>query len=342
MSSRISRWPRPKHGPRSRGTLDAPSGAPRTPVRISWSLNDLDRRFDGFVGYATDVLCHSADTLASYRVAYKNFRSFLADRVPDGEAPLGDALFDIRGWLGWNRTRSGVLTDASKNTYFRRLRRFFDDMAEHDGVPNPFDALPTPPMGKRLPKARTAAECMRVIDAAANYAYWEHPYDRARAVAMIGVILFAGLRRGEVLRLKFTDVRIEEGKLLIFGGKGIGDGKDRVVWMSADLRRILQAYLSERHRARISAPEFFSTRQDNGPVSLSTFRRIASRVRKASGVPFSLHSLRHSYITQLLRCGVAIHVAAELAGHSKITTTAGYLATDDADKRTAAQRLSYR
>jgi site-specific recombinase XerD len=55
-----------------------------------------------------------------------------------------------------------------------------------------------------------------------------------------------------------------------------------------------------------------------------------------------MHSLRHSFITTLLNNGTPIHVAQHLAGHAKITTTAGYLALTDADLHREIQKLTFR
>ncbi len=44
-------------------------------------------------------------------------------------------------------------------------------------------------------------------------------------------------------------------------------------------------------------------------------------MRRASGIKFSIHSLRHTFVTMLLQSGVPIHVAKELAGHTDINTT---------------------
>ena len=52
-----------------------------------------------------------------------------------------------------------------------------------------------------------------------------------------------------------------------------------------------------------------------------------------------MHSLRHSFVTMLLKSGVPIHVASELAGHTDIRTTAHYLRVFDDEKRQVIKRL---
>jgi site-specific recombinase XerD len=47
-------------------------------------------------------------------------------------------------------------------------------------------------------------------------------------------------------------------------------------------------------------------------------------------------------VTQLLRTGIPLHTVSALAGHSQITTTAGYLRVFDEDKTEAVRKLSFR
>jgi site-specific recombinase XerD len=111
--------------------------------------------------------------------------------------------------------------------------------------------------------------------------------------------------------------------------------------MAPDLRRILETYLRERRKVNLSAPEFFCSLKTRAGVSWMTFRRIVAAVRDASQVPFTLHSLRHSFVTQLLRSGVPIHTVAALAGHTHITTTENYSSVWDDDKRLAVRHLTF-
>ncbi|MFZ2493397.1 MAG: tyrosine-type recombinase/integrase [Thermoanaerobaculia bacterium] len=172
-------------------------------------------------------------------------------------------------------------------------------------------------------------------------------FEHWRAVAIIGMLLYAGLRKREVLRLGFGHVNFVGAKgirtISILDGKG---DTDRVVMIAPDLRMILGRYIAKRgrlfpHPTRPAGPAFFTSTQTGQGISESTLRRIAGAVR-ASGIPFSMHSLRHSFITTLLNTGTAIHQAQRLAGHRKIATTAMYLAVTDDDLRAAVQNVSFR
>lgn len=304
------------------------------------TLEDVDARFANFLEHAELLLGHSADSLRGYKGTYGNFRHFLQARA---DVPLPARLCDIEGWLAWNRKREGKkpLSKVTLNTYYRQLRPFFRDLTHRDGIPNPFDSVPPPKLPtRRLPKAKHFAECQQIL-ATAEHHDWPSAFERWRAVAVIGLFLYAGLRKGEVLRLKFGDVDLREGTLFIDRSKG---DNDRVVRIAPELRAILARYIGER-RLRFGeavGPAFITSTTTKQGISEITLRRIVRTIRRASGVDFSMHSLRHSFITTLLNNGTPIHVAQHLAGHAKITTTAGYLALTDADARREIQKMSFR
>jgi site-specific recombinase XerD len=304
------------------------------------TLEAVDARFAIFLEHTELVLGHSADSVRGYKGTYGNFRRFLKAHA---NVPLPARLCDIEGWIAWNRKRDGKkpLSSVTLNTYYRQLRPFFRDLEHRDGIPNPFDSVPPPKLPKgRLPKAKSFADCQQIL-ATAEHHDWPSAFDRWRAIAIIALFLYAGLRKGEVLRLKFGHIDLREGTIFIENSKG---EKDRVVRVAPELRAILARYTSER-RLRFgdkAGPAFITSTKTNQGISEMTLRRIVRTIRAASGVAFSMHSLRHSFITTLLNNGTPIHVAQHLAGHAKITTTAGYLALTDADTRREIQKVSFR
>jgi len=302
---------------------------------LKWGLRDLDARFRDFMEYAEFSLGHSADSRRGYKGTYGNFRKFLSTFPPE---ELPRKMFAIEEWISWNRKRG--ISQVTLNTYFRQLRPFFLDMAKRDGFENPFVGLKPPHLPAILPKARSLNECKHILLSAEQYD-WDTPYERWRAVGIIGILLYAGLRKGEVLRLQFLDVNLDAETIRVNRGKGRYGGKDRVVMIAPPLRRILEMYIRERRKHGFAGPGFFASMKTGQPISESTFKRIVERVRHASGIRFSVHSLRHSFVTMLLKSGVPIHVARELAGHSNITTTAMYLRVFDEDKRQEIRKLSF-
>ncbi len=63
--------------------------------------------------------------------------------------------------------------------------------------------------------------------------------------AIIAIALYAGLRRAEVLHLRYLDVDLEQGLIRVDRGKGRGGGKDRVLPIGPELRSVLDDYLRD-------------------------------------------------------------------------------------------------
>jgi site-specific recombinase XerD len=323
-------WPKPSH---DAGGPEQPIAAPRG----YGVADDLPAAFARFVAHARDYRNHSPTTVKWYRDVFDLFVSYLhAEGIARIDAT---AAGTIEAWIGGLRRRQ--ISPFTIQTYWRGVRAFFVYLEHVDGFPNPFRMLPAPAIPDALPKALSEEECVRVLDAAHN-TDWTDAYERARAAAMIGLALYAGLRRSEILRLSFEDVNLDDGWIRVVRGKGRGGGKDRTTYAAPELTTLLRTYVEERRRSHFASVEFFTSRRGGHGVSVRTFKRIVERVRATAGIHFSLHRLRHSFVTMLLRRNVPIHVVRDLAGHRDIKTTERYTRVFDADKRQYARTLAFR
>jgi integrase/recombinase XerD len=126
----------------------------------------------------------------------------------------------------------------------------------------------------------------------------------------------AGLRVGEVVRLKIGS--IDSGRMLLHieGGKG---GRDRYAMLSPRLLKILRAYWK---RARPSS-WLFPGQEPGGTGALQSACRFARR-RAQIGKRVTAHSLRHSFATHLLENGTDIRIIQVVLGHTHLETTARY------------------
>lgn len=312
-----------RRGPPSRANIEY----------LAW----LDTRFEEFIAYASSVKSQSTASIQWYRQVYRNFKQFLRPftSLPPEQFEL--RILATEEWARWNRERG--ISPITLNSYWRGLRAFFNDWEQRDGAENPFKMLSAPKLPSRIPKALSAAECVRILDAAQNYP-WRTKFERARAVALVGIVLYAGLRRGEILRLRYSDVNLEEGTIRVMRGKGRYGGKDRVAYIPRDLDIILRTYLKERFRKKFVNPEFFSSIRGRELPEM-TLRTEMHRIRDAAGITFTPHILRHSFVTNMLRCGVPIQVAKELAGHADIEMTMWYTRVFDEDKKLNAKKIRY-
>ncbi len=74
-------------------------------------------------------------------------------------------------------------------------------------------------------------------------------------------------------------------------------------------------------------------------MTYDTVHELVNRITASTGVDFTLHMLRHTHATELIRSGVAIEVVARLLTHGSSTTTSQiYVHLDAGDIREALHR----
>jgi site-specific recombinase XerD len=190
---------------------------------------------------------------------------------------------------------------------------------------NPVDGVRRPRGEKPLP-VWVRPEDVRRLEAVTH-----GPCERA---ILLGLVL-TGVRRQELIGLDVNDLDPELTCLTV-RGKG---SKERLVPVPAVLREAVQVYLAT--RAQKDCPALFVNR-DGQRVSRRTLQRMMKRWLRDAGLAgrgYTLHSLRHSFATLLVRNQTDLRTVQELLGHSDISSTARYLHADLTSKAAAVGRL---
>ena len=186
---------------------------------------------------------------------------------------------------------------------------------------NPVDDLEIPKVEKRLPACLTKQDAFKLIEVVYNYPY-DYKYLRYRNHAIFSTFIFSGLRKKELLKLKYTDIDLENLSIFVNQGKG---GKDRIIPICSALAQSLKRYLDERKRLNKTCPEFFASLNRNCGFTDIGLRRLVFKIREASGIKFTVHKLRHTFATLMLEGGCDIFSLSKMMGHSDIKTTTIYL-----------------
>jgi integrase len=133
---------------------------------------------------------------------------------------------------------------------------------------------------------------------------------QSQLAAFIRIPLLCGTRRGETALAEWKEFDLEAGTWSIppEHRKGrVGRRRGLVLPLSPLAVRVLRS-----RRAAEEGPVFGEV----GQAFLVNPHRMMERVRKATGVAFSLHDLRATCATGAGRCGAAPHVVALILGHS--------------------------
>ncbi len=186
---------------------------------------------------------------------------------------------------------------------------------------NPIEKVEIPKLEKTLPPKLTQQQSLWLLEVVFNYPY-QNSFLRFRNHAIFATFIFAGLRKRELLNLKLADIDVENLTLFVRQGKG---NKDRIIPISYTLALSLKRYLEERKKRLKTCPYFFvSLNLDQGFADIG-LRRLVTNIKNASGIPFSVHKLRHTFATLMLEGGCDIYSLSRMMGHNDIKTTTIYL-----------------
>jgi len=145
--------------------------------------------------------------------------------------------------------------------------------------------------------------------------------------AMILVLLRTGMRIGELLETRERDVHLKERRIEIYEGEKNRLG--RVVYLSDDAVGALEAWMKERNPGK---EYLFHGQNRRDRISYSTARlRFMTYLEKAglSHKGYTVHTLRHTFATELLNAGMRLECLQVLLGHHSIEETRRYARLTD-------------
>jgi integrase len=153
----------------------------------------------------------------------------------------------------------------------------------------------------------------------------------------------AGLRRSEVLGMRWRSVDLDKGTAIVrdtvvpLAGKAVlrtGETKNRrsrrAVALDPKTVAVLRAHRLKQKKERLAAGPLWQdldlcfTSEDGRPVKPDTFTRTWKRLAKAAGVPpLTPHAAaRHTWASLALSAGVPLVTVSKRLGHSSLSTTA--------------------
>jgi len=162
---------------------------------------------------------------------------------------------------------------------------------------------------RKLPNVLSKEEIIRLIQVTKNLKHR----------VCITLLYSSGLRIGELLNLKLTDLDFNRMLLKVVQGK---NKKDRYIPIAKAIMPMLTNYLTTYN------PNLYLVENDikKTVYSPESIRAMLRRKLKVAQITKRVtpHTLRHSYATHLLESGVDIRYIQTLLGHSKPETTMIY------------------
>ena len=254
----------------------------------------------------------AAATIASAGGVILSFLSFLAESEID---ILQVTKQIIGGYV--ERDQDNGLKIGAIRTKLRALYAFIRFLVDRELLP--YEILHkkiriTPE--ELLPKAIPAQDIKSLLGV----------IDTTRDRALILLLLRTGMRIGELLNVAVSDIHLPERKILLYLGEKNYQG--RIVYYSEDAEKALKNWIDIRDKNRRYL--FYSrTRQNISYVAAWTVMKQAIETAGLSGRGYSLHSLRHTFATDMLNAGLRLEVLQQLLGHRSIEITRRYARMSD-------------
>ncbi len=293
----------------------------------------------------------SEHTQRSYASTLVTYLGWLAGRGVDWRTPSRADLRTYLAVLGMGRARSST---AQRLAAIRSFHRFA--AREELALGDPWGAIATPRLPRRLPRVLEVDEVERLLAAADQALEGDLASPAALTVAIairdraiVETAYAAGLRISELASADLASLDLRRGEIRVLG-KG---RKERIGLLGRPARAALAGYLDDgrpvfvarrtRRGRRAAAPPpadepteiFLNHRGD--PIGVRGLRYRLDLLRRRAGLPegVSPHTLRHSFATHLLEGGADLRVVQELLGHESLATTQIYTHVSPARLRSA-------
>jgi integrase len=149
---------------------------------------------------------------------------------------------------------------------------------------------------------------------------------------IVVIALNTGMRKGEILGLKWQDIDFKQGIIYLYNTK---NGEKREIPINEMAKTALIRTLKHP-----DSPYVFCDKNGN---LIRDFRKSFFTALKKSGIiNFRFHDLRHTFASQLVMAGVDLNTVRELLGHKSLEMTLRYAHLSPDHKRRAVDVLSKR
>jgi integrase/recombinase XerD len=243
---------------------------------------------------------YSESTITTYSEALKSFLVFYRNKPIINITNEDVIVYNNEHILKNN------LSASFQNQTVNAIKLFFQTIRDTKMM---VDKIHRPKRAKVLPNVLSKEEIKLILNAHSNIKH----------KAMLSMIYSCGLRRSELLHLRFSDIDANRNIVLLKNAKG---KKDRIAPLSPKILQMLREYYKDYK----PAVWLFEGQIKGEQYSEKSLQSVLKQALQKTGItkPVTLHWLRHSYATHLLESGTDLRYIQELLGHSSSKTTEIY------------------
>lgn len=278
----------------------------------------MNERYIEAFSYYIDTRNYSCETIKKYRETASNFDKFISKDF--SEITENDIIHYI-SFLKTNKK----LCPTTINTRLSALKSIFRYLYKSLMIPvNPFENIEHMKTEKKVIRILTETQQQNLMTAALNMS---RKY-RARNYMIVKIFLNCGLRLSEMEGLKIKNIILDENSLIV-RGKG---NKERKLFFNDCTKQAILDYME--NERPVSDSEYLIISSRGTPLDKRTIEYTISQALLKSGLAgegFTVHSLRHTCATMMMKNNVNPTIIQSVLGHKSLNTTQLYVHVDNND-----------
>lgn len=231
-------------------------------------------------------------------------------RVRGGRGAAGRAMCTLAAMLAWavrngQITRSPADRDSGVQKIKSRMRERFLSAQEARNLQAAIDRLERERPKGLKPRGRVYGETAQP----------GIPRDHADAIRLL---MLTGARRGEILGLRWNEVDLERGLIVLAPERHKGGGSGRV-------RPIALPHHAVSILCRMTRRSAYVFPDSSGVAPITDLKRSWPKVLAEANLPgLRIHDLRHTFASFAVAAGAPLYLVGKALGHTKASTTERY------------------
>lgn len=311
----------------SQNTFSEPSQS--VPATANAGLSELAQLHQGYLTEQRFVARLSPVTLRGYAESFALLVALMptitATQLTPGAMTEFFRRLETRPRPSGTDTEKVGVKASTVATYRSKLNPFFGWLKANGHIhANPFEGIPYPRVEYEDRKYLDRAAVERIFAALVLTANWRSRFQWKRNIALLSTLLYTGMRKGELLGLRVTDLDLERLEVTIRGETSKSRLR-RVIPMNSKLCLALEDYLETRRSRSLRSEFLFASSSLDGQFTADGLKHLVEQIKRLSGVTFHLHQFRHTFAVNFLNRGGDIAKLKQLLGHRDIRMTSAYL-----------------
>lgn len=218
--------------------------------------------------------------------------------------------------------KKGVKASTIK-TQRSKLNVFFEWLVKNDYIKeNPLINIKAPRVSYKDFRRLTDQDVSKIYTSVILHS--TNTFLMRRNTLMISLLLYCGIRKGEFISLKVTDIDLDKKQITI-RGETSKSKETRVLPIHPTLLMHIKDYFKERNSLNLRTEQLLVSNRGDRGLTRDGLKHWVKMMIKNSGIRFHLHMFRHTFACKLSENNINIFNIQKLMGHTEIKMTSRYI-----------------